>query len=330
MILGMAAQARTAACQLEDLRTVTAARMQRLLDEETRNWRARLHWDFTSSAELVTRYLGMRALDGLALTAGSEIAGYCYWVAEGHKALIGDLYVREAWRAPEHEQLLLTETLSALRRSHSLPILGVRRVESQLMQLSQPDALQWDEPDQPLRFQRLFMLAPLDAMARYRAIGFERALRFLPWRMEWIDAIAGLIAAVYSRHIDSHINDQYRNTAGAERFLRNVVKFPGCGKFQPEASYVVLSESSDLAGCVIATRVAPETGHIAQLCVAPEWQGRGLGYELLRRSMQALREIGCREVSLTVTAANGPARRLYEHMDFRTIQRFTAFIWDQL
>jgi ribosomal protein S18 acetylase RimI-like enzyme len=329
MMLQMAAPARIAACQVEELRSIPASRIRGLLDEETRNWRSRLHWDFTGSAELVTRYINMRALDGLALVSGSELAGYCYWVQEEHKALLGDLYVRDLWRTPQLESQLLNQAIDALRHSASLPALSVRRVESQLMQLGDPDELVWELDNEPQRFPRVFMLAPLERLSRYRAIGFGEEVRIFHWGPVWFDSTAALIARVYREHVDSQINDQYHSASGAERFLRNIVNYPGCGSFQHEASFVALAPSGEVLGCVIATRVAPETGHIAQLCASTDWLGRGLGYELLRRSMLALQAGGCREVSLTVTESNQQALRLYARMGFHSIHRFQALVWNR-
>jgi ribosomal protein S18 acetylase RimI-like enzyme len=328
MMLQMAASARLAACRIEELRSIPASRMRALLEEETRNWRSRLHWDFTGSEELITRYINMRALDGLALVSGPEIAGYCYWVTEEHKAILGDLYVRDLWRSPELESQLLNHAIETLRHSASLPALAVHRVESQLMQIGDPDALEWRPENAPGRFPRIFMLAPLERLSRYRAIAFDDEVRIFHWGPVWFDATANLIAQVYRGHVDSLINDQYKSARGAERFLRNIVNFPGCGSFQHDASFVALAPSGDVLGCVIATRVAPETGHIAQLCASEAWLGRGLGYELLRRSMLALRSEGCHEVSLTVTESNRQAQRLYARMGFHSIHRFQALVWE--
>jgi len=328
IILQMAASARLTACHFEDLRSIPASRMRPLLDEETRNWRSRLHWDFTGSTELITRYINMRALDGVALVCGSEVAGYCYWVTEERKAILGDLYVRDLWRSPQVESQLLNQSVETLRHSATLPALSARRIESQLMQLSSPSAIVWRGESAPLRFPRIFMLAPLERLARYRAIAFDNEVRILHWGPVWFNSTAELIAQVYRGHVDSLINDQYNSVTGAERFLRNIVNYPGCGAFQHEASFVALGPTGDVLGCVIATRVALETGHIAQVCAANAQQGRGLGYELLRRSMLALQAGGCREVSLTVTESNLRAQQLYARMGFHSIHRFQAFVWN--
>ena len=84
-----------------------------------------------------------------------------------------------------------------------------------------------------------------------------------------------------------------------------------------------------LCAMSLASLVAPDSGHITQLCVTPSQRGTGLGYELSRRSLQALAAHGCRTVSLTVTAANRDAIRLYQRMGFRNVREFEAHVWER-
>jgi ribosomal protein S18 acetylase RimI-like enzyme len=48
----------------------------------------------------------------------------------------------------------------------------------------------------------------------------------------------------------------------------------------------------------------------------------------MRQSLIALRGMGCRSASLTVTAANAGAVSLYERMGFHTARKFFAFVWE--
>jgi len=79
---------------------------------------------------------------------------------------------------------------------------------------------------------------------------------------------------------------------------------------------------------LLGSRVSAQCGHITQICVTPAVRGTGVGHELLRQSLTTLRDVGCRSVSLTVTAANEDAVTLYERVGFRTIQRFFALVWE--
>ena len=97
------------------------------------------------------------------------------------------------------------------------------------------------------------------------------------WYDHYQDAAAQLIAAAYAGHIDSRINDQYRTSAGARRFLHNIVQYPGCGAFYRPASFAAFEGvSGRLCGMSLASLVAPEAGHITQICVArgPRHGGR--------------------------------------------------------
>jgi ribosomal protein S18 acetylase RimI-like enzyme len=151
------------------------------------------------------------------------------------------------------------------------------------------------------------------------------------WTEQCHEDAAQLIALCYEGHIDSQINDQYQSVWGARRFLSNIVAYPGCGSFYPAASFVALNRhTGEMQGISLASLVAPDVGHITQICVAPAIQGMGVGYELLRRCLDGLRRHGCRKTSLTVTSANLHAIQLYERMGFSQVHQFAAYVWDGL
>lgn len=106
------------------------------------------------------------------------------------------------------------------------------------------------------------------------------------------------------------------------------MQYPGCGTFFAPASYAASDAKGALCGISLASLVAQDTGHITQICVAPSRRGKGVGYELLRRSMLALVAHGCRRVGLTVTSTNKGAIRLYLQMGFADRRDFAAYVWD--
>jgi ribosomal protein S18 acetylase RimI-like enzyme len=313
----MAALAELGPADLVNLRDLRGADLKALLEEETQLWRQRLHWDFTPSAKLIERYLDIRALGGYALWLGGRIRGYCYFVVDDHKALIGDLFLDDVAATPARESLLLE---SVLREAWSIG--AVRRIEAQLLMRRYP------LPDaEVLTFDRYFMLArtrqpsPSDPRPDSRT-----ALR--AWGEGRHEESAWLVARCYENHIDGQINDQYLTVEGTRRFLANIVAFPGCGAFSAAGSICAVdSYSGALLGVSLASQVAPGVGHITQLCVARQAQGRGIGRILLQASMAALRRDGCAEVSLTVTAANQRAVELYRSEGFQVLRDFSAHVW---
>lgn len=302
-----------------DLRRIRAADLEPVLQEEADRWDRELHWDFGPAGELVRRFTGMRALNGCALYEGGACIGYGYYVTEDHKGLIGDLYVRRARQSIENENLLLGTMLEELFRTPY-----IRRVESQLMMLQSPLDRPVPMAERMESFERHFLEIDLEHAAGLP----ERrgALRYAGWDERRQDDSAQLIAEAYRGHVDGRINDQYRSPAGARRFLMNIIQYPGCGHFLRDASYAAYDD--ELAGVSLASVVGPTAGHITQICVAPRVRGSGAGYELLRRSLESMRQRGCRTASLTVTAANTEAVRLYRAAGFRTLRDFSARIWD--
>jgi ribosomal protein S18 acetylase RimI-like enzyme len=324
---------------LVELHDLTGGQIADLLEEEIAQWRTDLDWDFRASADLVRRFVEMRALTGYALLDGTRVAGYAYYVVEDGKGLIGDLYVRAGLRTTERENLLLATVLDAVWKTR-----GASRVEAQLLMMGSVVGRPVPEARFFRSYPRLFLEAPLKLALSLEARPLAEA-RIVPWSESRQDEAAQVIATAYVGHIDGQINDQYRSSAGARRFLTNIVQYPGCGSFFSPASYLAeeripgpfsggapsgrkLSEGT-LCGLCLASLVADGVGHITQVCVSPEHQATGLGYELLRRSLLSLAARGCRSVSLTVTAANQQAIRLYERMGFRTRRSFAAYVWEK-
>lgn len=317
--------AATAGAQtLLELRQLRPELLLPLLEEESETWQREMLWDFRPSSELVRRFIGMQALNGHALCVRDEVIGYSYFVCEEYKGLIGDLYVRNEFRSAETEARLLEATVRSL-----LAMPHVRRVESQLMLMGQHGQLPLPFPDRARAFPRNYMVAELGASGVLKAQANPAPARYELWSDEFTAQAAQLIADGYVGHVDADINDQYRSIAGARRFLHNIVQYPGCGSFFQPASLGVFDPTSGLMiGVCLTSLIAFDTGHVTQVCVHPSYRGLGLGYEMMRRSLKALHQSGCRHASLTVTSSNEGARSLYESIGFTTRRVFNAMVWE--
>jgi ribosomal protein S18 acetylase RimI-like enzyme len=320
----MAAVSDSPVWRVLELRHLRAGDLNPLLDEETQVWAEMLDWDFRGSAGLVRRFLEMQALNGFALLMNGYAVGYCYFVSEERKGLIGDLYVMKDFTTVENEELLLTAVVDHLVKT---PL--IRRIESQIMMLRNGPALALPQRRYLRVHPRHFMELDLAALGRLGEARLKRTVWFDSWSERKQDEAASMIAAAYQGHIDSEINDQYRSPAGARRFLLNIIQYPGCGSFFQPASFIAVDpETSKLCGICLSSLVQADVGHITQICVSKAARGTGVGYELIRRSLESLARHGCRKVSLTVTAANTEAIALYERMEFHKTRSFAAHVWD--
>jgi ribosomal protein S18 acetylase RimI-like enzyme len=150
------------------------------------------------------------------------------------------------------------------------------------------------------------------------------------WSGAHYEAAASLIHESYVGHLDALINDQYRSMHGSIRFLHNIVRFPGCGVFEPDASWVVFDQQSNrLAGMLLCSVVSDKVAHITQLCVGPEYRGTGLGRALLRHCIYHLFQMGYESITLTVTQENQLAVRLYRQFGFFVRHRFDAMVLEK-
>jgi len=320
----MSAQQNPQLPEVVDIRQLAPAELDHLLDEEGRLWRAQYQWDFNPSADLVRRFVEMQALSGYALRVQRELIGYGYHVFEDHKGLIGDFYVRPGPQNASYEALLLSAIVQSLMNTP-----GIRRIESQLLlsRVRTSALIPFDR--YVLRYDREFMSTTAETIEELPRRNIAARVRLVPWNDHFHEESAQLIAAAYRGHVDSEINDQYRTIPGARRFLTNIIRYPGCGRFSPQSSIVAVEETSGrVCGICLASMVSELSGHVTQLCVTPALRGTGLGYELLRRCLIEVLEQGREITSLTVTGHNETAIRLYESMGFVHRATFPALVWE--
>src|SRR6201997_3030951 len=97
--------------EILDLRHFSSVDLRPLLDDETRMWSRVLSWDYSGSADMILRYVDSKILPGYAAIDRGRIFGYAFFVYEGSKGVIGDLFVANSGRLPnpqEVESRLLT------------------------------------------------------------------------------------------------------------------------------------------------------------------------------------------------------------------------------
>ena len=84
-----------------------------------------------------------------------------------------------------------------------------------------------------------------------------------------------------------------------------------------------------MVALVLGSRVSPESGHITQLCVHPEYRRRGLARNLINLAASCFLRQGVSEISLTVTEANTDAIGLYRAEGYGCAHSFDATVWER-
>ena len=311
--------------EILDLRHFSSADLRPLLEEEAEVWSRLLSWDYRGSTEMVLRYLDSRILPGYAAVDRGRVLGYAFFVYEATKGVVGDMFVAKNAGLPEGavEEQLLRHSIETLQQSP-----GIRRAEAQLLLHSTGTVATAFLESGFRRHSRLFMVAELGSeVVEPAPVNSEIEIR--PWMDSDYQPTAALITQCYGNHIDSEINDQYRSLNGSLRFLHNIVRFPGCGQFDPESSFVAYNRAlRGLVGAILCSRIRSDAGHVTQVCVLPEYRSHGIGEALMQRTSAALTQQGMAKLTLTVTQANEGAVHLYERLGFATQHVFDAFVWE--
>jgi ribosomal protein S18 acetylase RimI-like enzyme len=311
--------------EILDLRHFSSVDLRPLLDDESRVWGDLLSWDYSGSAEMILRYVDAKILPGYAAIERGRIFGYTFFVYEGSKGVVGDLFVTNGNRLPnprEVELKLLTHVIETLQQSP-----GIHRVEAQLL-AHEANSVSRPFLDQGFqRHPRLFMTLGIGNISppprpTHPDVEIRR------WTEADYQPAAAVITAAYRGHVDAQINDQYHTLAGSLRFLNNIVRFPGCGLFDSESSYAAVDRKGrNLIGLILCSRVRGDVGHVTQVCVLPEYRSHGIGESLLAATVSSLRKRGFSMLSLTVTEANARAVALYRRLNFEEKRLFDAFVW---
>jgi ribosomal protein S18 acetylase RimI-like enzyme len=312
--------------EILDLRHFSSIDLRPLLEDETQLWSRLLSWDYSGSAEMILRYVDAKILPGYAAVDRGRVFGYSFFVYEGSKGVIGDLYVTNGNRLPnsrEVELKLLTHVIETLQQSP-----GIHRVEAQLLA---HDANSVSRPFLDTGFQRhprLFMTLDLGKAAAEKVLAHPE-VEIRPWTDGDYQPSAAVITAAYRNHVDAQINDQYHTLSGSLRFLNNVVRFPGCGVFDADSSFVAWDRrAKSLIGLILCSRVRTDVGHVTQVCILPEYRSRGIGESLMAATESNLRKRNFALLSLTVTEANTRAVGLYRRLHFDLKKVFDAFVWE--
>src|SRR5438132_3713196 len=205
-VTARAARARTR-MEILDLRHFSSADLRPLMEDETQVWSRLLSWDYSGSAEMILRYVDAKILPGYAAIERGRIFGYSFFVYEGSKGVIGDLYVTNGNRLPDARKVelqLLTHVIETLQQSP-----GIHRIEAQLL-AHDAGAVARPFTDQGFqRHGRLFMALPLSGEVPAATMN-SSDVEIRQWSEPDYQSAAGLITNGYRGHVDSQINDQYR------------------------------------------------------------------------------------------------------------------------
>ncbi|MGH9321554.1 MAG: GNAT family N-acetyltransferase [Vicinamibacteria bacterium] len=315
--------------RIVDLDSVRVYELEGFFRRELALWRDRLLWDVSGAVSAFRRALDRGAVQGKAIRCGSATAGYGYFIIESGRGVLTGLAIASDWRETEIGPVLVRALIDDLERR------DVERIETQFVSFESPWLVPCFEAEGFQSFWREFRRLPLKVLKARSAKAGDPPLRALesfswnPWRAWNLNEASQLMQSAHVGGVDSRMNELYRSVDGCRALLNNVLRHRGCGAAIAEASIVVRDEPTHRAvGFALVTETAPRQAHLAQLAVAPEFQRRGVGRQLLARTIERLSDLGFGSLSLMVSGGNHRALAVYRAMGFELVIPFPVFSRD--
>jgi ribosomal protein S18 acetylase RimI-like enzyme len=292
-----------------------------LLDEEAAHWEADLHWDFSSVRAAVAGGVERGTLNGRVLSDGVRPVGYSYYLADSGRTIVGSIFTTRAHRGKGLEEQLTDEVIADARAGS-----GCGRLECQTLFCTAFAANERFRDagfeGRPRHYMRLDLRRHLPTGDSQLAAGF----RLRPVRRSDLHAAAEIVYRSHQGSVDAALNLTYATPSACRTFVDTLVLRAGCGRFDPDASQLVEGPRGP-AGVLLASRLSRTNGHVCQVSVVPEAQGRGLGLALMLVALRAFDRQGLATATLSVTANNEPAHRLYSLLGFHVWREFAAHAW---
>ena len=303
--------------------------LSELLVEECREWLSQLLWDYAESSEIIQQVANAGNLPGLvAVDSNGRPVGYCFWIQEGRRVLIGDLFVVDSVRG-QGIDFDLVETMLK-----EIGVNKIDRIESQNIAFGLDGVGRIYRKHGFVSYNRHFLIKRITKELRDNSAlpltKFDKnnhSFKFRPYHSNDFAAICRLIYDSYINQPDSVINSQYATYSGCKEFFGNLISNTGCGRFLRAQSLIAENEENKrIVGGIITTEISPGNAHLPQISVLPEFQGLGLGRRMIEVVFSRLREAGYRSGSLAVSAENKHAVKLYESCGFLPLLEFPVFV----
>jgi ribosomal protein S18 acetylase RimI-like enzyme len=253
----------------------------------------------------------MGPMAGLTWISEGQVTGSLPLRLSGDIVIAGRLFASRRGPSEAVEQTLLNAAIGIAWASPLIhcffgDLPGVTAGTFQWLRARWPDQVQ----------ERSFMEVAWDGAGG----GSGRSLE--PWQGDQLVAASELLLNVYADVPDFPIDPAFKSQEGLAHLLDRIISNPVCGRFEPRASFMARDARGGLQGFVLACRMGPDQGHVAELAVAPGARGQGIGKALAIQALDALRGLGCRATHLTVDRDNAQAARLYDSLGFHEYHRF--------
>jgi GNAT superfamily N-acetyltransferase len=127
------------------------------------------------------------------------------------------------------------------------------------------------------------------------------------------DDLPAILALYGEPDIDDH---NVLDLPAAERILEEMRQYPNYAVYVATLNNEVIGTFALLIMDNLAHLGAP-SGIVEDVVVSAQWQGQGVGKQMMRFAMEACRKAGCYKLTLSSNLKREPAHRFYEELGFQ-------------
>lgn len=290
--------------RIRDWRYAETPAVEALYEAERRQWLTDLGWDTADAWPEIEGARTAGRLPGLlAVDDRGSICGWSYFLIDDRVAQVGSL----VGESPEATRALVDSVVArAAGHAECVTCFSYNRAPGLAAALTA-------HAFELTPYQYLSRMAPV--LDPFRSDGADG------WRDGDEKPAADLLRAAYGS------NGRFFAAHGLpqewQRYVHNLVAYPGCGRFDPMATRVLRDDGRVIA-LVMMTALGPGVAHVAQVAVHPERRGQGLAGKLLDRALALAHAAGRSRATLLVEDGASAARTLYAQRGFTPVATFIA------
>ena len=290
--------------RIRDWRYADTPAVEALYEAERRQWLTDLGWDTADAWPEIEGARTAGRLPGLlAVDDRGSICGWSYFLIDDRVAQVGSL----VGESPEATRALVDSVVArAAGHAECVTCFSYNRAPGLAAALTA-------HAFELTPYQYLSRMAPV--LDPFRSDGADG------WRDGDEKPAADLLRAAYGsngRYFAAHgLSQEW------QRYVHNLVAYPGCGRFDPMATRVLRDDGRVIA-LVMMTALGPGVAHVAQVAVHPERRGQGLAGKLLDRALALAHAAGRSRATLLVEDGASAARTLYAQRGFTPVATFIA------
>ncbi len=144
-------------------------------------------------------------------------------------------------------------------------------------------------------------------------------IEFLDWDERLVGGHGMAKWESFRKEMDVNVFPCLGDRDGCRQLMRDISRRDS---FVPEATWLaanrdVADRATRPVGTIQGIRASADLGAIQNIGVIPDYRGKGIARELIRRNLEGFKQVGCRLVQLEVTIHNYGAMQLYESIGFR-------------